>query len=236
MSVRKIASRFVVPPICSLICALPSLSAPAFTDEVMLNGAESYLLGNRRVQISIGIDRSMSPQMTRANELVDRSYRQYNDLFSGDKTPSRDQITRYRAFIAHFERLRVSLLSENQIRRLRQVSLQRAGVYGLLSQPLITELKLSRKQHSAVNEIATQFHLARLHSTAALFRSEGLLSTTPILVTASDSSIRLRTVERRRSQRLEQIRIEYLNRALSQLTIEQRRRYWALVGAPFRFE
>jgi hypothetical protein len=202
----------------------------------MLNGGESYLLGDSRVQRSLGIDQSMSSHTARANVLVDRSYRLYNDLFSTDVSPSREQIIRYRALIAHFERLRVSLLSERQIRRLRQISLQRTGVYGLLTQPLITEIKLSRQQHSAVNEIATKYHLARLRSTGELFRSEGLLSTTPRLVTASDSTIRLKTVERRRSQRLEQLRVEYLNRALSQLTIEQRRRYWALVGAPFRFE
>lgn len=236
MGFRKSALGLAVAAFCPILLALPAVSAPAFTDEVMLNGSESFLLGSLRVQRTLGIDISMSPLMMRANELVDRSYRLYNDLFSGNRSPSRDQITHYRARIAHFERLRLSLLSQRQIRRLRQVSLQRAGVYGLLSQPLITEIKLSRQQHTAVNQIATKYHLARLHSTSELFRTEGLLSASPRLVTAADSSVRLRSVERRRSQQLEQLRVEFLNQALSQLTIEQRRRYWALVGAPFRFD
>jgi hypothetical protein len=236
MGTRRLGWRVLGSAICPFLLTLPSLCAPAFSDEVLLNGGESYLLGDSRVQQSLGIDQSRSPHTARANALVDRSYRLYNDLFSSDVSPSREQIVRHRALIAHFERLRMLLLSESQIRRLRQLSLQYTGVYGLLSQPLVSEMRLSRQQHRALNEIATQYHLARLRSKGELFKSEGLLSTTPRLITASDSAIRLKTIEHRRAQLLEQLRIEYLNRALGRLTIEQRRRYWALVGAPFRFK
>jgi Spy/CpxP family protein refolding chaperone len=102
-----------------------------------------------------------------------------------------------------------ALISEDEIKRLKQIQIQAQGSSALLNQDIASDLKLSDEQKKTLTDLGTEYDRKQTE----LFRGDG--------------------DQQERTAKLRELRTERDGKAVAVLTAEQKEKFTALKGSPF---
>ena len=118
--------------------------------------ADILILQSRKVQDDLGITESIRNRMNVFAEQHSKAMKAYNDELVAKKMPIQKDPNGEMRLQAMFDRLKSNvfgLLTAGQVRRLREITLQRAGTAAFVDPQVATKVGLTSAQASAVKQI-----------------------------------------------------------------------------------
>jgi hypothetical protein len=124
-------------------------AAFAFPDDFDVHCANFVIMQDRRVQAEIGIPEKQRTQMNKFADVNRQRLIAYKQRL-GNKAPDRNVLDGY---LSDLKKNILGIMTPQQIKRLRELNLQAAGLLGLLDKVVATKIGLTGGQYAKFTQI-----------------------------------------------------------------------------------